>query len=173
MEIFCAAWVSPTECVGIFRCITPRCELAGSRMCCCLSSWRAWGWAQWLCGGDPQEQELEVLTASLAHNSFSALQVLQGTGRILIWENRQDINKYWGSDLPVHLRNPQESPQLQFKALNYRRHSWVIPWEPSKDIFPFPPWTRNETNTWSAESEENNSMDHFPRVPFKTPYIFQ
>lgn len=40
--------------------------------------------AQWLCGGDPQEQELEVPTASLAHNSFSTLQVLQGMGRIVI-----------------------------------------------------------------------------------------
>lgn len=104
-----------------------------------------------------------------SHNSFSTLQVLEGWERVVIWGNRQDINKYSGSDLLVHLWNPQESPQLQFKALNYCRHSWVILWEPSKDIFPFPPRTRNETNAWSAESEESNNMKHFPRVPLYLP----
>lgn len=73
----------------------------------------------------------------------------------------------------MHFWNPQESPQLQFKALNYTRHSWVILWEPSKDTFSFPAWTGNEMNTWSAESEENNDMKSFPMVYFKTPYTFQ
>lgn len=55
--------------------------------------------------------------SQLTQNSFSTSQVLHGIERIVIWENQQDFNRYSESELLVQFWKPQESLQLQFKAL--------------------------------------------------------
>lgn len=105
-----------------------------------------------------------------SHHSLSTLPVLEGWGRVVIWGNRQDINKYSWSDLPVHLWNPRRAPSCNLRhSITADTPGWFCE-NQVKIYFPFLRGPEMKQMLHQLNQERTIPWNIFQ---FKTPYIFQ